>query len=59
MIEKPQAKKGVWQIQSIIWKRVGPTMKLYTEDGNELKMNPGNSFIEMLPSERVDTIKFE
>ncbi len=47
------------EYQSITWKRTGPTIKLYTEDGKELKMNPGNSFIEMLPSEKVDTIKFE
>lgn len=47
------------EYQSITWRREGPTMKYYTEDGSELKMNPGNTFIEMLQSSRSDTIKFE
>ncbi len=47
------------EYQSITWKRDGDVIKFYTEDGEQLKMNPGNTFVEVMKTTQMDTISFE
>lgn len=40
--------------ENITWKKGGPhdMLKLYSSDGSELKLNPGKSYIGIVPSEK-------
>lgn len=47
------------EYQSIKWKRSGDIMEFTTEDGKELKMNPGNTFIEVMKTKSFKEVTIE
>lgn len=47
------------EYQSLKWTQENGILHFYNEDGEELKMNPGNTFIEMIKKSQFDTVKFE
>ncbi|MGN0152632.1 MAG: DUF3048 domain-containing protein [Wujia sp.] len=47
------------EYEAITWKKVNGVIKYFTEDGNQLKMNPGNSFITVFDETMPDQITME
>ena len=47
------------EYETISWRLDDGVIKYYTADGNQLKMNPGKTFITVFDETKTDQITFE